>query len=429
MLDRLKSEFAKHTLTLLVGTGLAQAVPVLAAPLLSRMYQPKDFGAFGLFLSLAGILSVLATGRYEVAILLPPKDEDAVNIVVLSIAVTCLFCAIVFLVVVFFRQNIANLLGNPEIAPWLALVPLMVWLTSVYQAFNYWFNRRKQYRRLAINRISRSLFMIGVSLGLGFRGRVSGGLIVGAVVGQGVATLQFIRPWLRERRSENLTISKARVLAMGLRYVHFVKYSLLGDTINTISGQMPILILSIFFGPVIVGYFNLTQRVLYGPSSIISTAIGDVFRQRASEDRNVVGNFRHIWLKTFKTLGLLSLPVYGAVAIFAPVLFAFVFGHEWRTAGEYARIMSPFFMLSFTASILSRSTYIAEKQKQDMLWQMVLFVLISVALLVGAWYKQPAGSLGLYTMAYSGMYLIYLWMCFKYSGGDVKRAGKGSEAA
>ena len=429
LINRLKSEFARHTLTLLIGTGLSQAIPIIAAPLLSRMYEPKDFGLFGLFLSLAGILSVLATGRYEVAILLPPNDEDAVNIVVLSIGVTCLFCVLLLLIVLLYRHSIANLLGNPDLAPWLYLLPLMVLLTSVYQALNYWFNRRKQYRRLALNRISRSLFMIGVSLGLGITGRVPGGLIVGAVVGQGVATLQFAWPWMIERRAGNLKISKAGVIAMGRRYIHFVKYSLLGDTVNTVSGQMPVLVLSIFFGPAIVGYFNLTQRVLFGPSSIISTAIGDVFRQRASEDRNVIGNFRQIWLKTFKTLAALSVPVYATVAVIAPVLFAFVFGKEWRTAGEYAQIMSPFFMLSFTASILSRSTYIAEKQKQDMLWQIVLFSLITLALLAGAWYHQPVYSLGLYTIAYCGMYLVYLWMCFKYSGGDRKITLEGGEVA
>jgi len=99
------------------------------------------------------------------------------------------------------------------------------------------------------------------------------------------------------------------------------------------------------------------------------------------------------------------------------------------TAGEYAQIMSPFFMLSFTASILSRSTYIAEKQKQDMLWQIVLFSLITLALLAGAWYHQPVYSLGLYTIAYCGMYLVYLWMCFKYSGGDRKITLEGGEVA
>jgi O-antigen/teichoic acid export membrane protein len=273
--------------------------------------------------------------------------------------------------------------------------------------------------------------MVVASLGLGLGGRISGGLILGAVVGQGVATLSFIRPWLIERRDRKLNISKERIFAVAQRYAHFAKYSLPGDTINVISGQMPVLILSIFFGPVIIGYFNVTQRVLAGPSSIISTAIGDVFRQRASEDRNAIGNFREIWLKTFKTLVLLSLPVYAVMAIIAPGFFAFVFGEQWRTAGEYAQIMSPFFMLSFTASILSRTTYIAEKQKQDMLWQIVLFLLITPALLIGAWTKQPLHSLFLYTLSYSVMYLIYLWMCFRYSGGDLVRQdlNRRSEAA
>jgi len=37
--------------------------------------------------------------------------------------------------------------------------------------------------------------------------------------------------------------------------------------------------------------------------------------------------------------------------------------------------------------------------------------------------------LGLYTIAYCGMYLVYLWMCFKYSGGDRKITLEGGEVA
>ena len=52
-------EFTRNVLTLLTGTTIAQAIPVLIAPVLTRLYSPKDFGLAALFFSLL-ILGVIA---------------------------------------------------------------------------------------------------------------------------------------------------------------------------------------------------------------------------------------------------------------------------------------------------------------------------------------------------------------------------------
>ena len=82
MLDNLKpkSEFSRNVLTLMTGTTIAQAIPIAISPILTRIYTPEDFGMFALYMSIASILSVVATGWYELAIMLLKKDEDTVNI-------------------------------------------------------------------------------------------------------------------------------------------------------------------------------------------------------------------------------------------------------------------------------------------------------------------------------------------------------------
>ncbi len=87
MLNNLKpkSEFSRNVLTLMTGTTIAQAIPIAISPILTRIYTPEDFGVFALYMSVASLLSTLATGRYELAIMLPKKDEDAVNYVLRKI--------------------------------------------------------------------------------------------------------------------------------------------------------------------------------------------------------------------------------------------------------------------------------------------------------------------------------------------------------
>ena len=79
-----KSDFVKNVITLVTGTALAQAIPLAVSPILTRIYSPEDFGILALFLGISSVFSVVVTGRYEFAITLPLKDEDARPILWLS---------------------------------------------------------------------------------------------------------------------------------------------------------------------------------------------------------------------------------------------------------------------------------------------------------------------------------------------------------
>ena len=75
-----KSELNRNILTLMTGTTIAQAIPIAISPILTRIYTPEDFGIFAIFLAITLIIGSIANGHYEQAIMIPKKDEDAINI-------------------------------------------------------------------------------------------------------------------------------------------------------------------------------------------------------------------------------------------------------------------------------------------------------------------------------------------------------------
>lgn len=114
-----QSAYARNVLTLMTGTTLAQAIPIAISPLLTRLYSPEEFGRFALYMAVAMIASVMVTGRYELAILLPRQDKDALHIAALAMALSIAISALLLLVVLFFAHPIAALLGDVALAPWL----------------------------------------------------------------------------------------------------------------------------------------------------------------------------------------------------------------------------------------------------------------------------------------------------------------------
>ena len=133
MIKRLKpkSEFSRNIITLMTGTSIAQAIPVAVSPILTRIYTPEDFGIFALYMSVVSIMAIFATGKYDLAIMMPEKDDDAVNIVILSTSITTIVSILTLIVVIIFNENIAFLLGNESIKNWLYLAPVSIFLTGI----------------------------------------------------------------------------------------------------------------------------------------------------------------------------------------------------------------------------------------------------------------------------------------------------------
>lgn len=418
MLQHLRfSEYIRHVVVMATGTGLAQLIPILFSPIITRLYEPGHFGLFALFMAIVSILAIFATGRFENAILIAADDQKATNIVAFCLMLAGCFSAILCAVALLFRVNLALAFNQPALSVWLLLVPPMVLITAANQVMTYWFNRKQDYRRLARNRVTRSIVTVTAMVALGVYGSAAGGIILATVLGLAWPTVLLLFAWHKGRRQQQWAISRQEMLAMVSRYRNFGIFSIWGDTISAANWQMPVLVLTGYFGAAVVGWYNLVFRLLVGPATVISGAIGDVFRQRAADDLRTQGNCRRIWRKTFFVLMAISAPAYTLFALVAPQVFAFVFGEPWREAGVYARVLTPFFLLSFSASVLGRMTQIAEKQWQDMAWQAVLFVSIVASLLYGAIQGNPLLALGLFSAAFSVMYLVYLWMSFEYSGG------------
>ena len=141
-----KSEFNRNILTLLTGTTIAQAIPIAISPILTRIYTPEDFGIFAIFLAITLIIGSIANGRYELAIMIPKKDEDAINIFALGFIITTSISLLLLVLVLIFQRYFIFLLKNEEIGVWLYFVPISVFFFGIFNILNYFNNRKKNYK-------------------------------------------------------------------------------------------------------------------------------------------------------------------------------------------------------------------------------------------------------------------------------------------
>lgn len=416
-----KSDYARNVLTLMTGTSLAQAIPIAISPILTRLYSPDDFGRFALYMAIVMIAGVLVTGRYELAILLPRQDGDALHIAALAVVLSTAISTMLLIVVLFFAQPIATLLGNTALVPWLYWVPASTLLLGIYQSLNYWSNRKAQYKRLAISRTVQSSCAALAQMGGGYAGVGAVGLVGGQVTGQILSTGVLARLIWREDHELIRALRLLRSLALAKKYINFPKYLIAAHGFNTVSGQMPVLLLSALFNTAVVGFFTLTQRVMAAPMSLVANALGDVFRQEASQAYIHQGNCKAIYKKTFMRLLLISAGPFTVFFFVAPALFAWIFGEQWRIAGEYARILTPMAFLQFVISPLSAMFMIAEKQRLDLLWQILLLFLVTSSFFIGNFLSSAADTFKIFSAAYCIAYVLNGCMSYYFAKNHHKK--------
>ena len=411
-LSVLKSEFAKNVITLITGTAIAQAIPIAISPILTRIYSPEDFGTLALYLSITSIIAIVVTGRYELAINLPSKDEDAIQILWLSCILTIIVSTIILVIVLFFNENISNLLQNNRIGDWLYFVPLTILFSGIYQSFNYWHNRKKKYAVLSKSRVIQTLNTSVVNLGAGVinKGGV-GGLVFGNLIGQFLSSLYMVYVFFKSDRSK-IEIKKQQIKILAKRYIDFPKYDVMASFFNISANQITHIFFNTFFGAITSGYFFLTQKIFTMPITLIAGAIQDVFKMEVIELHLKNGNTRSLYLKTLKRLVLLSVLPTILIYLFSIDLFAFVFGEEWKPAGEFVQIMTPIFFLRFISFPLSYMVYAVEKQIYNTITQCLLFLAIIISFFIGKEYSATI-MVQILTVIFCVYYAGYIVISYK----------------
>jgi O-antigen/teichoic acid export membrane protein len=410
--------FSRNVIILMTGTIIAQAIPLAVSPFLARIFSPEDFGLFALYFSISQIICVFITGRYESAIILPEDDDDSVNIVSLSVFITFLVTIVSLLLILVSRFLLEELLKRSGLYNYILLMPLTVFSIGIYNTFNLWLNRRKHFNNISAGKIVRSVFSSGLSIGFGFTLVKSGGLIIADTIGQFIAGSYVFFRSLKYDRFRIKSISAARMKAMAKRYVQFPKFNVVSGFFEKGAGQIPVILLSSFFGASVTGFFSLSQRIIAAPGSLIGVSVGDVFRQHASIEFKENGNCHVTFLKLFRLLLIIAAVPFTVILLFSPFLFSFVFGAEWRIAGEYAQIMTVMFFLSFVVSPLSNMFIIAEKQNIDLIIQIILFSLVTLSFISGyKIFNHPKTALALYTIVYSIKYCVEFYLSMQFSKG------------
>ncbi len=366
-----RSEFTKNIFILVSGGTIAQVIPLLAEPILSRVFTPEEFGVFEIYAALVTILGIIGTARYEMAVILPRTENKAVNVLGLTLVIGAAFSLVILLLFYLASDWVLSVIPAEHFSPYLFYVPVGIFLFTINRGMIQWHMRQKQMKAISYSKITESSTKAGSSILLGTMNFSTLGLIWGQLTGLFFAAVYMFGKFLRSDRKKSKFLSMSQMFSQARKYSEFPKINVpiaLSEALQ-ISGA--IFLFSFYFDNSTVGEFSKALRILLIPIFLISTPISQAFYQKASRDylngRDISADLRRI---VFNLLKWSVLPMIAFVFI-SPWLFGFALGPLWVASGEYARFLVFWLFLRYLTLPAAMIPLIIDRQRIFLLFNLI----------------------------------------------------------
>lgn len=363
------------------STAAAQGIQILSLLALTRLYTAEALGHFAIFLATSTLVSGFVTLRYELAIPLPDEPLRSAQLVILSGICALLGGSLFYTLLVIQPHLVVHWFRLPEKTLWVWMLPLSAILTSLTQSFYFFALRQRQFRQIALARLLVALTTASLQVGGAFFWGTDA-LILGVLFGQTFQIIILARclPPLRYAWR-----GWQALYALALRYRRFPQFYLWSGLISGINLQVPLLLLSYFFGTAASGYYALAYRILNAPLSLLGQSIGHAYLNATLQERSRIAELTH---RLYTKQILLSMPFGLLFGILGTEIIATIFGSSWQPAGKMTQWMVPLVLLSFVSNTFTELFTLYEKQLLSIILQITLLLQRLLSILIAAWITE-----------------------------------------
>lgn len=354
----------RHKVTRLAGANaIAYAVALLSAPLLSRLYSPEDYGAFGLFIAFLSFSVAVGGLRFELGIVSAESDSEALRLACLALASGTVagiaaggaFACIISL----------GVIGTESLPLWWSLaLAVSVALAIAYATVRYTLLYAQDVRSAARGVISQSIGRVVAQIVLGAT-LPAGGLVGGETVGRAVGLAAIGRP---ARRILHRPWPAPRdIVITARRHYRYPLYSVPSSLSDVAVTFLPLPAIAALYGFHAAGLYAFVQRVVALPLGVIGQAMADAFHSElATYFRIRPSDMSRLFRRTTHALLAAGAVVAATLIVGGLTVFGTILGPEWSAGGIVLAILAPAVAAQLVVSPLSRAVYVLGGQRSKL---------------------------------------------------------------
>lgn len=361
------SRFRRNFIKVARANVLAQALPLLALPLLTRLYSPTDFGVAALFASALSLLVAFSVWRFDWSVPNASSRFVASGLMAVGLVLLLSFTLVVFSILWFWGEQLSFWEGYAVLGPLLFLLPIAMLGSGLTDLLQSWYVRNANLSTVGTARIAQSAAGTGMNVVGGVAGLGALGLIIGTVSSAWVG----IGLLLRHAQGLRYSLTRLTTLVIKVGLVRYWRESTISTMVAVINASslavIPFLLVQ-FYGVQELGWYALMYRIAVNPIGLLTGAVGQSFWAEAAllirKDRK---ELLRIYLNYSKKLAMVAIPVL-ILCIAGPLYVGVILGEDqWGGAGYVLAALAP--MLAGYI-VVQPLTHLVVHQKQK--WKLYL---------------------------------------------------------
>jgi PST family polysaccharide transporter len=343
----LRSKFVRDTVTLQIGKITLTLVSAFSTIIVTRVIGPQQYGIYGLadsffslFLALdiSGATTITST---RLAQAIGAKDQQAaVNVLAYAMQASLTISFVIAALLILFGAPLAaQIQGNAQIGAYAAVLGLTTPAEVIYMQLLTALQSRRSMTALAFLQNTNQLILTTTMIiGVLIAPQASSLIYARLIYSYLALTLVVLAYWQLRTRGDFILPTLRSIFSRALRqsprpYWRFGVANAIDKNLSNLFAPLIMQLVGVFGGALAAGYLALGLRGLAQMSILASP----VMENMQAVVPQAVGRGDYAWLSRnfMRVIGVVAfgaVGLYGAMAIFAPLLVPLLFGAEWKPA-------------------------------------------------------------------------------------------------
>ena len=301
--------------------GFQALIGVVGLIVLARLLQPEEFGLAAMSLMVVRLLNLFSEFLFTETLIQRKKllDVDIESAFWASLILASCLIGVASV----FSDEIADILGQPEISNLIRLASTMMIFGAMNGIFTGLLRRENKFRELGICVVGGRFLGLLAAVLMAFADMGATSLVAQQVIGFAVTSIAL---WgvVKWQPRFNLSIhSLQQLLPFSLIFIA-------GETIKVCTERVIPLIIGVVFGPLVLGYFDLAVRISEAIGRFIGMAAHQVNMSVFSRYQSDNQGLSELIYRATAYVSILGMPLFGALVVIAPDLVTLVFGDKWN---------------------------------------------------------------------------------------------------
>lgn len=415
------SSTLKNIFKIGLGNVFAQGLGVLSLLFLTRLYSPDAFSGWALWQSVATLFTMIATLRFELAVVLPKEREKAASVFMVGVFSVLILTLLSIVILNLAETLLVGASFFEELHVWILWLPIYVFSFGLFRMSAMWFTREKQFGFYTLTAVALPFTQILCQIimaQLGMRG--SGGMIFGTFSGQILITvIAAVMVIAKNSRilKENSGVNK--LLSAAAEYKNYPLYMTPFTLVGAVRDRIVYFFMSSYASKSLLGFYNLSFRVMNVPNTLLSASIRPVLFQKVASEG--VKKMEGTLVKVVRMLMTGVAPLWVIFLFHSGTIFALVFGEPWRQAGQLGAVLSLAAVPLLLGNWMDRLFDVQGRQKLAFALELTFSAFSIMAIVFGMTVLKDAfTAIILQTIVLAVYYWFWLFTLFKVAGFEIR---------